>query len=75
MENVLVCPKCAGAMEEGFTVDRGNAVFVANWQPGRPEPEHFLGMNMGSPVAKRNQWRPIVTYRCTQCGFLESYAP
>lgn len=75
MENALACPKCSNAMEEGFTVDRGQDFYVPIWQPGQPKAARFLGMGLGGIVAKRKLWRSIVTYRCTQCGFLESYAP
>ncbi len=75
METTLVCPKCSSVMEEGFIVDRSEGFFVPNWQPGQPEVVRLLGMNMGVIVAKEKLWRPVVTYRCAQCGYLESYAP
>jgi len=75
METTLTCPKCAGTMEEGFTVDRGNAVFVANWQPGPTKIGHFLGMSTGIVNTNKDQWRPVATYRYTQCDYLEAYAP
>lgn len=75
METTLTCPKCANAMEEGFIPDQGETNQSPYWQPGRPEAVRFLGMNVGKVNVDKDQWRPITTYRCTQCGFLESYAP
>ncbi len=75
METILTCPKCAGAMEEGFLPDQSEGFYVPHWQPGSPEPVRFLGGNVGTFKVNKDQWRPVITYRCTQCGFLESYAP
>ena len=75
METNPTCPKCSSAMEEGFVLDRGESYYVPQWQPGQPENTRILGMSTGIPKVNKDQWRPIATYRCTHCGYLESYAP
>ena len=70
----MKCPKCEGEMEEGMSVEYKS--------PG--------GLEMNINIPKQSTWGrgfksglfinsvdqeiPIKTYRCTQCGFLESYA-
>ena len=58
-------------MEEGFTVDMGDYSMptVGAWHPGKPQ-KTWWGLN----VTKADK-REIVTWRCTSCGYLESYAP
>jgi hypothetical protein len=59
-------------LEEGFTLDRGhhNQNTQATWVEGKPARSFWTG------VASRNRVkRKITTYRCSRCGFLESYAP
>ncbi len=70
--NAPICPKCNGAMQDGFMVEyrQGTAnPFITRWAAG--------------PPVKRSWWRsntpaenqiPIITFRCIRCGFLESYA-
>ncbi len=64
------CGKCDGAMREGFLIDRAkNATRVAHWAEGPPE-TWFLGILR---LRGRRQL-PIRTFRCSKCGYLESYA-
>jgi len=71
----LVCPKCAGAMTRGFVADRshGGSVRQSKWVEGAPEGallgEFLSGMRTGGRVNLK-----IDTYRCLECGYLESYA-
>ena len=59
-------------MEPGYVADIGHGIVIqSSWSPGQPEPRRFLG---------GIKWRdgeniPIVTLRCSGCGYLESYAP
>jgi hypothetical protein len=56
-------------MEMGFILDRANnGANQARWIAGKPE-RGFFGLKMGG-----KRWAEIQTYRCTACGFLESYA-
>jgi hypothetical protein len=58
-------------MEIGFTTDFAyGSILQASWSPGEPVMRRFVG---GVKFQKRDA-RPIVTYRCTGCGYLESYA-
>lgn len=65
-----VCAKCRGAMELGFVPDNADrcGILEQEWAVGRPV-DGFFGIH----VAGRTY--TIRTYRCTQCGYLESYAP
>lgn len=66
------CPKCGGAMEEGFVIDRtsgaGNAV-QGEWQEGEPVSNIWFGVKKAGQVR-----HAIISHRCERCGFLESYA-
>lgn len=65
-----VCPKCRATMEEGFIVDSGhyNSEMVSTWMEGQPD-ERWWGLKTGSKEKLK-----VSTYRCTACGYLESYA-
>jgi ssDNA-binding Zn-finger/Zn-ribbon topoisomerase 1 len=65
------CPKCNHQMELGYVADvvRYSAL-QSSWTPGKPERRLFLG---GIKWHRRERI-PIVSYRCANCGFLESYA-
>lgn len=66
-----ICPKCNRAMEIGFVADVAyGAVLQSNWSPGIPVRRRFVG----GVKWRQQDSRPIVTYRCSACGFLESYA-
>ena len=67
----LHCPRCRGRMERGYTYDAGHydAGKVAKWVEGPPERSIWTGLK-----TKDRDVLPITTYRCEQCGYLESYA-
>jgi ribosomal protein L37E len=57
-------------MVEGFVPDTSYAALVGSaWVEGKAE-KNFLG----SLKVKGTRTFPIVTFRCSACGFLESYA-
>ena len=65
------CSKCGGRMEEGFvatSTSHGNA--VTQWLPGKPEKSIWTGIKI-----RKSERRPIEIWRCSRCGYLESYAP
>jgi hypothetical protein len=65
------CPKCASAMDDGFTLDNTYGGHLqAEWVEGEPKRSFWTGLT----VAKETR-HPITTYRCRSCGYLESYAP
>lgn len=65
------CPKCQGLMNEGFIIDHGDMNFgmVNTWIEGEPVKSFWNGIK----VNDKSQFK-IKTFRCVNCGFLESYA-
>lgn len=62
------CPKCDGKMVRGFLFEAaGNE--LASWVEGPPESSVW-----GSAKAPKDKRVPVGTFRCSGCGFLESYA-
>ena len=65
------CSKCQSSMEPGFTVDHTYGGFApSEWASGEPRYSIWTGMKMDGRTRHN-----VVTYRCTRCGYLESYAP
>lgn len=70
MAQARQCGKCGGSMGEGFVLDRSHgAMTLATWVEGAAEKSVWTGVR----TAGRRQ-SDIATWRCTRCGFLESYA-
>jgi len=68
----LTCPKCQGSMVQGFIADfadMGVNAIVSTWVEGQPKSSFLFGTK--TPGDKRI---PVGTYRCSACGYLESYA-
>jgi hypothetical protein len=64
------CPRCQGAMQEGFIIDENyGSRSAAAWHAGPPRKSVWVGLKID-----RNDTLPIRTFRCTACGYLESYA-
>lgn len=65
------CPKCQGSMASGFILDNTDSGYKSSsWIEGAPEKSRWLGLKL------RGKRRiEVETWRCTRCGFLESYAP
>jgi hypothetical protein len=62
------CLKCGQAMDQGFLVDHArNQIRVSEWAPGAPRKSFWSGTKITDPI-------PVATFRCTSCGYLESYA-
>jgi len=64
------CPKCKGIMEQGFILDCTHGRYlVSQWVAGAPRKSFWSGTKLPDekPV-------PIGTFRCSTCGYLESYA-
>ena len=71
-EPVRDCPLCGRRMEEGFVLaldSNSHAVTQMHWIEGRPELSRWWGMRI-----KGRRKLPVVTFRCTGCGYLVSYA-
>ena len=64
------CPKCSGQMEEGFVLDRTyGANLQASWVEGVPTTSFWTGVK-----TKGREQLPVTTFRCSSCGYLESFA-
>ena len=70
MQGDVNCPKCKQQMQEGVTLDRTyGSVLSSSWVEG-PVVKGWLGLRLrGRTIID------ITTYRCSSCGYLESYAP
>jgi hypothetical protein len=71
-----ICLRCQGAMETGFILDYtyGGRV-VSSWVEGEPAQSTFFGKKVvGMTKVKDKRIIETATYRCTACGYLESYA-
>jgi hypothetical protein len=71
------CPKCKTRMEAGFVLDRGPLNIptpnVPTWVDGPWVPSTVTEKLFGNSLRDKRQ-RSITSYRCTSCGYLESYA-
>lgn len=67
------CPKCNGVMVQGFIPDFKGSKFsiVSIWVEGAPGKPTWFGTCVPVPAEKSI---PVGTFRCSVCGFLESYA-
>ena len=73
-DNSLICPKCKSEMKQGFVPGPSNLGFektvICQWMEGEPKRSFWTGV--------KGLWSrpkiPIATFRCIECGFLESYA-
>ena len=63
MEN-QTCPKCNGKMEKGILTPQTEGGFVALLWAAKIK---FAGIFAG-------EHKETATYRCEQCGYLETYA-
>ena len=65
------CPKCGAAMAAGYLVDQGhaNSRVVSGWVEGEPGKTSFFNLNVDDRLQLE-----VRTFRCSRCGFLESYA-
>lgn len=68
----MQCSKCSGMLELGFLIDREHNSFegATKWASGTPQ-DHIWRW---SSVRKGAQKLAVATYRCSKCGYLESYA-
>jgi len=63
------CPKCSGSMDPGFVIDSDYGTRrVGEWASGPPRKSIWTATKMP------DERIPIGTYRCSSCGYLESYA-
>jgi hypothetical protein len=66
-----MCPRCRSEMVRGYLLDRTHGGFgVGTWLEGAPVRTSFpdfVRLRLERSI-------PIVSYRCTGCGYLELYA-
>ncbi len=67
----MQCPKCSGEMVQGFIFDRadGGVRRVIKWVEGAPQTAFWTVTKV-----PEEKCVPVGTFRCSVCGFLESYA-
>lgn len=64
------CQKCDARMEPGYVLDQAyGGMAQSAWVEGAPERSFWTGLKL-----KGRQRLPVTTYRCSRCGYLESYA-
>ena len=64
------CPKCSGAMIQGFLPDNAyGAIVLGSWHEGPPKKSWWRGV-----TAPAKDSLPIRGFRCSGCGYLELYA-
>lgn len=70
--NAPACLRCKTTMDRGFILDAGNQNIprVSRWVAGAPEKSFWSGLKL-----RERAVYSILTYRCSRCGYLESYAP
>jgi hypothetical protein len=69
MPSDFSCSKCAGEMREGLVVDLNYAgVFQSLWV----EDQATMSVGPGNTDGRRKI--KTITYRCSSCGYLDSYA-
>ena len=68
--NQQICPKCQGEMEQGFVLDTARGTrLVSHWSSGQPKKSFWVNITKLS-----DRQIPIGTFRCKDCGYLESFA-
>jgi rubredoxin len=67
--NTATCPKCQGQMERGYSLD----YYIAS-NMGFAQSEWGMSLPGKTMSAKIPKTLKVFTYRCTNCGYLESYA-
>lgn len=66
----MQCARCSGEMKEGFVADYTyGSIRPSDWVEGEPVKSFWVG----TKISDKNQYK-IKTFRCQNCGYLESYA-
>ena len=67
------CSKCGGTMETGLIEDYYSPLdpHPSQWATKSQTEVRVLGLTL---TKTPNVRFPVTTYRCSKCGFLESYA-
>ena len=69
MPSDLRCSKCSGVMQEGLVVDLNyGGILQSMWV------EDQTGNSVGTATTDGKRKVKTITYRCSSCGYLDSYA-
>lgn len=71
------CRRCNVGMEKGFRIDHAHADMMIKqerWVAGDARPPSFFAGTETSGGQEVSAIK-VITYRCPNCGYLESYAP
>jgi len=65
------CSRCNSDMEEGFLLEKGDGGILSpqTWVAGKADKSFLSGVCLKGKMVYN-----ITTFRCTACGFLDSYA-
>jgi hypothetical protein len=70
MKGPVECIRCHAHMESGWVADNTQAGFTQqDWSPGEPQSSFWTGLKV-----EKDKAVPVTTFRCPNCGYLESYA-
>jgi hypothetical protein len=70
MNKPVECLRCHAQMELGYVADVTHGGYQQQQRtPGEPERSFWTGLK-----SKKDQVIAVVTFRCPDCGYLESYA-
>jgi predicted nucleic-acid-binding Zn-ribbon protein len=70
MKGTVECIRCHAHMESGWVADKTHrGVERQNWSPGEPQPSFWTRLKL-----EKDQLISVTTFRCPNCGYLESYA-
>jgi len=66
----LKCIRCHGQLQVGYIPQSTESgLRQLNWCPGAPQRSFWTGLKV-----KKGTALTVITYRCVNCGYLESYA-
>lgn len=71
------CLRCNGQLEQGFLLDRDGGRGItrqARWVRGELDDSLLGALFQRSAVQNIEDTLPVVTWRCVDCGRLESFA-
>ena len=70
MNEPVKCLRCHAPMEAGYVADLTHGGYQQeNWSAGEPKSSFWFGLKVDTDHSI-----PVRTFRCPNCGYLESYA-
>ncbi len=75
METEKPCSKCGNRIFASFYIYYGGETHrQLEWFSGKPMKKKVLGFEVDNPDLDGKVTFKVKTYRCMECGFLDSYA-